>query len=333
MPKHQRKQLEMPQHPRRLFCLLLASTLLAGSAHAQSYPAHPVRVVVPFAAGGSVDVLTRLLADHLSKRWGQTVIVDNRPGAAGNLAAETVARSAPDGLTLFICAAAFAVNATLYTKLRFDPKKDFVPVAMIGSTGNVLTVTPELPVKSVRELIALAKTKPGVINYSSTGVGTSGHLTVELFKTMAGINLTHVPYRSVGQSMTDLMTGVVSVAMPSIPGAAGHITSGKLRGLAVSGATRSSALPDLPTMAEAGLPGYDASTWYAVLAPAGVAREIVAKINSDIAAFQNDPAIKAQLSRRGIDPVTMTPERLGAYIDSEITKWAQVVKDAHIKVD
>ena len=313
--------------------ILMMLSLFCAAAAAQSYPTHAVRLIVPFAAGGSVDVLSRLVGEELSKRWGQTVVVDNRPGAAGNLAAEIVARSKPDGYTLLVTAAAFAVNATLYQNLRFDPKKDFVPVAMIGATQNVLATNLDLPAKSVAELTALAKSKPGEISYSSTGIGTSGHLTVELYKTMAKINLAHVPYRNIGQAMAELIGGFVKLAMPTIPGALGHIGSGKLRALAVSGQARSPALPNVPTMVESGVPGYEASTWYAVLAPAGVPQDIVAKINTDIAQLLNDPGMKRELDRRGIEPIVMTPQALARYIDSEIAKWAEVVKAANIKVE
>jgi tripartite-type tricarboxylate transporter receptor subunit TctC len=313
--------------------MLVALSLSAAVAQAQSYPTQPVRVIVPFASGGSTDVLTRLVGDALGKRWGQQVVVDNRPGAAGNLAAEIVSKAKPDGYTLFVTAAAFAVNATLYKNLPFDPRKDFVPVAMIGATQNVLVTNLDLPAKSVAELTALAKAKPGTINYSSTGVGTSGHLTIELYKTLAKIDLAHVPYRNIGQSMSELIGGYIKLAMPTIPGALGHINAGKLRPLAVSGKARSSALPNVPTMAESGVAGYEASTWYAVLAPAGVSPEIVTKVNADIAQLLNDEAMKRELDRRGIEPIVMTQQELAQYIESEIVKWAEVVKAANIKVE
>ena len=208
-----------------------------------------------------------------------------------------------------------------------------MPVAMIGATQNVLVTNLDLPVKSIAELTILAKAKPGTINYSSTGVGTSGHLTVELYKALAKIDLAHVPYRNIGQSMSELMGGYIKLAMPTIPGALGHINAGKLRPLAVSGKDRSSALPNVPTMAESGVTGYEASTWYAVLAPAGVPQEIVTKVNADIAQLLNDEAMKRELDRRGIEPIVMTQQELAQYIESEIVKWAEVVKAANIKVE
>jgi len=304
-----------------------------GTVQSQSYPNKPVRLILPFGAGGSVDVLSRMLGEQLSKRWGQTVVYDNRPGAGGNLAADLAAKSAPDGYTLFVIAAAFTVNATLYKNLPFNPRKDFAPVAMIGATQNVLSVNVNVPAKTVAELTALAKAKPGEINYSSTGVGTSGHMTMELYKTLANVNLTHVPYKNFGQAMTELMGGFVKVATPSIPGSLGHFRAGRLRPLAVTGAKRSPALPDIPTMAEAGVKGYEATTWYAVLAPAGMPTEIIAKLNGDIAQVLKDPTVHAQITKRGIEPEVMTPRELGAFMNAEIEKWAKVIKAANIKVE
>jgi tripartite-type tricarboxylate transporter receptor subunit TctC len=313
---------------------LLALPILGGGiAQSQSYPDKSVRLILPFGAGGSVDVLSRMLGEQLSKRWGQTVVYDNRPGAGGNLAAELAAKSPADGYTLFVIAAAYTVNATLYKNLPFDPNKDLIPVAMIGATQNVLSVNPSVPAKTVAELTALAKAKPGEINYSSTGVGTSGHMTMELYKTLADVNLTHVPYKNFGQAMTELMGGFVKVATPSIPGSIGHFRAGRLRPLAVTGTRRSPALPDTPTMQEAGVKGYDATTWYAVLAPAGTPKEIVAKINGDIAEALKDPALRAKITKRSIEPEAMTPQELGNFMNAEIAKWAKVIKAADIKVE
>lgn len=316
-----------------MLALLVLPILGSGIAQSQTYPNKPVRMILPFGSGGSVDVLSRMLGEQLSKRWGQTVVFDNRPGAGGNLAADLAAKSAPDGYTLFVIAAAFTVNATLYKNLPFDARKDFAPVAMIGATQNVLSVNVSVPAKTVAELTALAKAQPGAIHYSSTGIGTSGHMTMELYKTLANVNLTHVPYKNFGQAMTELMGGFVKVATPSIPGSLGHFRAGRLRPLAVTGAKRSSALPNVPTMAESGVAGYDATTWYAVLAPAGVPQDIVAKINADIAQLLDDPDMKVELDRRGIEPIVMTPQALASYINSEIAKWAEVVKAANIKVE
>lgn len=303
------------------------------AARAQTYPAQPVKLIVPFGAGGSLDVLARLLGDELSRSLGQPIVIDNRPGAAGNLAAETVAKADADGHTLLVVSAAFAVNATLYTNLRFDPRKDFTPIALLGATQNVLVANLQFPAHTLDELITRAKAQPGRIDYASTGVGTSGHLTVELLKVMADIKLTHVAYRSISQQMTDLIGGVVPLAMPTIPGALAHIETGRLRALAVSGKRRSPALPALPTVAESGVPGYDATTWYALLGPAGMARSAVERLSAEIGRSLADPAVVARLAKLGIEPTIMGPAELSAYLAAEIDKWGGAVRAANIKAE
>ena len=303
------------------------------AAQGQTYPTQPLKLIVPFGAGGSLDVLARLVGEQLSRNLGQPVVIENRTGAAGNLAAEAVARADADGHTLLTVATAFAVNATLYANLRYDPRKDFLPVAMFGATQNILVANPQFPGHTVGELIARAKLQPGKIDYASVGVGTSGHLTMELLKTMAGIDLAHVPYRSASQEITDLISGVVSLAMPTIPGVTGHIETGKLRALAVSGNRRSPNLPAIPTMAEAGVSGYEATTWYALLAPAGVRSDVATRLNTEIARILADPVVIEKLSKQGIEPMTMSPRQLSDYVTSEIDKWSVVVKAANIKVE
>lgn len=313
--------------------LIAAGALVAPAAHAQTYPAQPLKLIVPFGAGGSLDVLARLLGDELSRGLGQPIVIDNRPGAAGNLAAETVAKAEADGHTLLVVSAAFAVNATLYRNLRFDPRKDFAPIAILGATQNVLVANTQFPAQTLADLIARAKKEPGKIDFASTGVGTSGHLTVELLKIKAGINLTHVPYRSISQQMTDLIAGVVPLAMPTIPGALGHIETGKLRALSVSGARRSPALPAVPTVTEAGVPGYDATTWYALLGPAGMPRAAIERLNAEVGRSLADPSVVAKLAKLGIEPMIMSPAELSGYIAAEIDKWGGVVKAANIKAE
>ncbi len=321
---------------RRDVVRLLGTSALAAwpvSAPAQTYPTQPIKLIVPFGAGGSLDVLARLLGDELGRSLGQPLVVDNRPGAAGNLAAEVVAKADPDGHTLLVVAASFAVNATLYGNRRFDPRKDFAPIAILGATQNVLVANTQFPARSLGELIARAKAEPGKIDYASTGVGTAGHLTVELLKIKAGITLTHVPYRSISQQMTDLIGGVVPLAMPTIPGALGHIETGNLRALAVSGVQRSPVLSGVPTVAESGVPGYDATTWYALLGPAGMPRHAVERLSAEIGRSLADPVVVGKLAKLGIEPMIMSPAELGAYIAAEIDKWGGVVKAANIKAE
>ena len=283
--------------------------------------------------GGSLDMRARILGDELTRSLGQTIVIDNRPGAAGNLAAEFEVMPKADGHTLLVVSAAFAVNATLYNNLRFDPRKDFAPIAMLGATQNVLVANTQFPPRTLGELIAQAKREPDNTNYASTGVGTSGHLTVEFLKIKAGIGLTHVPYRSISQQMTDLIGGVVPLAMPTIPGALGHIETGKLRALAVSGAQRSAALPAVPTVAEAGVAGYDATTWYALLGPAAMPRQAIERLGAEVRRSLADPVVLAKLAKLGIEPMIMSPAELTTYIAAEIDKWGGVVKAANIKAE
>jgi tripartite-type tricarboxylate transporter receptor subunit TctC len=312
--------------------LFLAS---AGPVHgaAQDYPARPVRMVAAFAPGGSVDVVARLLAQKLSENWGQQVVVDNRPGAGGNVSAEIVARAPNDGHTIYICSASFVVNPSLYAKTLYDPVRDFAPVSLVSRVQNVLVAHPALPAHSVNALIALAKAKPGQIHYASTGSGTSGHLVMELFKSMTGIDLVHVPYKVIGQAQADLMGGQVSLWFPTAPGALPHIQAGRMRALAVAGARRSPALPELPTVSEAGVPGFEASTWYALLAPANTPAHIVAKLNGDVVKVLKQPEVHGRLAAMAIEIAGGSPEELARHIRSEIPKWARVVKQSGARVD
>jgi len=313
--------------------LVLFAPAPSAQAAAQDYPGRPVRMVAAFAPGGSVDLVARLLAQKLTESWGQQVVVDNRPGAGGNVSAEIVARAAGDGYTIYICSASFVVNPSLYAKALYDPVKDFAPVSLVALVQNVLVAHPGLPARSVKELVARAKGKPGKILYASTGSGTSGHLVMELFKSMTGIDLVHVPYKVIGQAQADLMGGQVSLWFPTAPGALPHIQSGKMRALAVAGVKRSPALPDVPTVSEAGVSGFEASTWYAMLAPARTPRPVVERINGEVVRILRQPEVDGRLTAMGIEIVGSSPDDLARHIRAETPKWARVVKQSGARVD
>jgi tripartite-type tricarboxylate transporter receptor subunit TctC len=261
------------------------------------------------------------------------VVIDNRPGAGGNLSAELVAKSPPDGYTLYLSSASFVVNASLYRALPYDPLKDFAPVTLLVTAHNVLVAHPSLPAKSIRALIALAKKSPGEINYASTGSGSSGHLAMELFRSMAGISLTHVPYKVIGQATADLLSGQVTLWFPTMPGVLSHIRSGRMNALGVSGGRRAAALPDVPTIAEAGVPGYDASTWYPLLAPAGTPQAIIEKLNAQMIVIVATADVRERLQAQGIEAVGSTPAQLASHLRSELVKWEKVVRLSGAKVD
>ncbi len=324
----------------RTACVLALTAMASGAlgqtpstSPAQTYPARPIRLIVSFAPGGSVDLEARLLGQKLTEAWGQQVIIDNRPGAGGNVSAELTARATPDGYTIYLCSASVVVNAGLYRKLPYDPIKDFAPITLISAVQNVLVTHPSLPAKNVEELIALAKKSPGKINYASTGSGSSGHLTMELLKSMAGIDLTHVPYKVIGQATMDLLSGQVSLWFPTIPGALPNIKAGKINALAVAGAKRSPALPEVPTVAESAVPGFEASSWHALLAPAGTPKPIVNKVNGQLVAILNTPEVNDQLTRQGFEAIGSSPAQLASHLKSELTKWAKVVKASGARVD
>ncbi len=314
-------------------CAAILAWLPGPASSAQKFPNRPVRLVAAFAPGGSVDLVARLLAQKLGESWGQQVVVDNRPGAGGNVSAEIVARAANDGYTIYICSASFVVNPSLYARTPYDPVKDFAPVSLVSIVQNVLVANPRLPAASVKELIALAKAKPGQIHYASTGSGTSGHLIMELFKSMAGVDLVHVPYKVIGQAQADLISGQVSLWFPTAPGALPHVKAGRMRLLAVAGAKRSPALPDVPTVSEAGVAGFEAATWYALLAPARTHREIIGRINGEIVRILKQPDVQERLTGLGIEIVGSSPDELARHIRAEIPKWARVVKQSGARVD
>lgn len=310
-------------------CKLLAAVLgmsLTAAAVAQSYPARPVRVIVPFSPGGAADTPGRVLLSKLSDALGQQVVVDNRPGAGSTIGAELVARSAPDGYTLLMISNTHVISAALYKKLNYDVINDFTPILEFGDAPNVLVVHPSLPAKTVKDLIALAKAKPGQIDYASSGNGSSQHLFTALFTSMAGINMNHIPYKGSGQARTDLISGQVTVGMPGISSVIQHINSGRLRALGVTSAKRSPELPNTPTIAEAGVKGYEASLWLGLLGPAGLPKDVVSRLNTEVVKLLKSSEMQAQFQKIGTEVVYRDPAQWAAYIKSEREKWAKVVK-------
>ena len=317
----------------RAFAAALAIVAAPFAFGQAAYPTKPVRIVVPFPAGGTTDIIARATAQKLSEAWGHQVIVDNRPGAAGNIGAELVAKSAPDGYTLLMgTVGTHAINSSLYAKMPYDHVKDFAPVILVAGVPNVLVVNPEVPVKTVPELIAYVKTNPGKLNFASSGSGTSIHLSGELFKTMTGVQMTHVPYKGSAPALTDLMGGQVQLMFDNLPSSLAFIKAGKLRALAVTSTTRAAALPDVPTVADF-VPGFEASSWFGLLAPAGTSPAIIAKINGEVAKWLATPEAREKLTAQGANIAGGTPEDFAKHIQAETAKWAKVVKESGAKVD
>ena len=319
----------IPTHVTLLF------VALAGAAAAQDYPSRPVRMVAPFAPGGATDVLTRIVSQKLYDRWGQTVIVDNRVGASGNIGAEFVAKSAaPDGYTLLMAGAPHAINMSLFRNLRYDLARDLAPVSAVATFPSLIALHPSLPARSVKDLIALARSRPGQLNFGSAGNGSPNHLSMELFKTMAKVDMTHIPYKGgSGQMVTDLLAGQVQLASMGLPPSMPYVKAGKLRAIAVTSTKRSPLLPDVPTVAEAGLPGFDVSSWYGVFAPLGLSRELLTRLSGDIVAILGTPDMKERLASLGAEPAPMTPDEFGRFVQDEIAKWSKVVKESGAKID
>ena len=317
----------------RAFAAALAIVAASVAFGQAAYPTKPVRIVVPFPAGGTTDIIARATAQKLSEAWGQQVIVDNRPGAAGNIGAELVAKSAPDGYTLLMgTVGTHAINSSLYAKMPYDHVKDFAPVILVAGVPNVLVVNPEVPVKTVPELIAYVKANPGKLNFASSGSGTSIHLSGELFKTMTGVQMTHVPYKGSAPALTDLIGGQVQLMFDNLPSSLAFIKAGKLRALAVTSTTRAGALPDVPTVADF-VPGFEASSWFGLLAPAGTSPAIIAKINGEVAKWLATPEAREKLTAQGANIAGGTSEDFAKHIQAETAKWAKVVKDSGAKVD
>jgi tripartite-type tricarboxylate transporter receptor subunit TctC len=314
--------------------LAVALLLAVGICAAQSYPAKPIRIIVPFPPGGIADLFARVIGQKFGETWGQPGVVDNRPGAGGNIGAEIVAKSAPDGYTLVTGSiGTHAVNVSLFSKLPYDPIRDFAPVSLIMEAEGLLVVHPSLPVKSVKELIALAKARPGQIAYASAGHGTAAHLSGELFKSMAKVNLLHVPYKGNVPAITDLLAGQTSLLFATMPTVLPQVQAGRLRALAVTSSTRAPAAPQLPTIAEAALPGFSVTNWIGFFAPAGTPREVVLKLNGEVARIMQAPDIQKRLVAEGAKFTPWTPDQFAAFVKSELAKWAKVVKEAGIRVD
>jgi tripartite-type tricarboxylate transporter receptor subunit TctC len=316
-----------------LLLLLLLNGLCSFAQAQDAYPSKPIRLILPFPPGGGTDILGRLVAERLGARLGQPVVIDNRGGAGGNLGAEAAAHSAPDGYTLLLAATTLAISPSLYKKLAYDPVKDLAPISLVATVPNVMITHPSVPAKTLQEFIALAKSRPGELNFGSGGSGTSNHLGGELFNMVAGVKLVHIPYKGVNLAMNDAMAGNIQLVVIGIPAAAPQIKAGKLRALAVIAPQRSPALPEVPTVAEAGLPDFDVTTWYGLLAPAATPRAIIARLNAEVVQSMQAPDLKERLAGMGTDPLTSTPEEFGAYINREIAKWGDVVRKAGLKAD
>jgi len=315
--------------------LLCVAALASGSgiAGAQTYPERPIRVIVPFSPGGAVDGPMRLLAQEMSKKLGQQVVVENKPGAGATIGSELVAKAPADGYTLLLASQTNAISASLYRALAYDPIEDFAPIALIGREPGVLVVHPALPVTTAAEFIAYAKARPGKVDYASSGNGSGQHLFMALFASMTDLKLNHVPYRGSGQATTDLLGGTVATSIPGTAGMVGHIKAGKLRPLAVTGSKRSPQLPDVPTMAEAGVPGYEAYVWLGLMAPKATPQSIITRLNREVVAALATPEVRAYMATAGIEIVGSTPAEFGVFFRAERDQWAKVVRETGARIE
>jgi tripartite-type tricarboxylate transporter receptor subunit TctC len=316
--------------------VLGAAAIGCGAAFAQGaagYPAKPIRIVVPFPPGAFNDSLGRMLGQRFQEAWGQPGIVENRPGAGSLVGTELAAKSAPDGYTLLVVALPFSVLQSLRPQAKLDVTRDFMPVIQAGATPNVLVVHPSLPVQSVQDFIKLARAKPGQLAYASSGSGSSNHLSMEMFKSMTGTDIVHIPYKGSSPAMTDLIAGQVQAFFDNAPNALPHVRAGKLRALAVTTSARSSFAPDLPTVSESGVPGYEITAWFGVVAPAGAPREIIEKLNGEIQRFLAAPDARDRFQKAGVEPVGGSAQQFGDFLRKEVAKWAKVVKDSGAKVE
>jgi tripartite-type tricarboxylate transporter receptor subunit TctC len=318
---------------RALAAILCAIAVAAGSAQAQEYPARPIRVIVPFSPGGAVDGPMRVLAEEMSKSMNAQMVVENKPGAGATIGTDAVAKSPADGYTLLLASQTNAISATLYSKLPYEPVEDFVPISLIGREPGVLVVNPAMPVKTFQEFVAYVKERPGKVDYASSGNGSGQHLFMALLASTVGLKMNHVPYRGSGQATTDLIAGVVQAAIPGTAGMVGHIKAGKLRALAITGAKRSPQLPDVPTLIEAGVPGFEAYVWMGLMAPKGTPAPIVEKLQREVVKALGSEAVKTYMANAGIEIVGSTPAEFGRFFREEKDRWAKVIKDTGAKVD
>lgn len=322
------------RHQALAAALACAAVLAAPAARADNFPGKPIRIVVGFPAGGAPDTLARIVSEKISPSWGQPVVVENKPGAGGNIGAEAVAHAPADGHTLAMgTVGTHSINGALYSKMPYDMVKDFAPVILVASTPNVLVVNPAVPAKNVAELIALAKAKPGGLTFGTPGVGTSPHVAGEMFNTLAGVKIAHVPYKGRAMAIPDLLGGHITMMFDNLPSALPVVKEGKLRALGITSAKRSPSAPDIPTLAEQGLPGFEADSWFAFFAPAGTPKEVVVKLNAELNRIYQLPDVQARLKTQGLEPVLGSPEKLAAFQRAEIAKWAKVVKESGAKAD
>jgi len=309
------------------------ATLVSLPSQAEPWPTHPVKMVIPFPAGGPTDVMTRILSDRLGQALGQPVVVENKPGAGGTIGADYVAKSAPDGYTVVMATGSTHSVAPYVQKVPYDPQKDFTPIIYVGYATNILLVSPKLGVSNVRELIALARQEPGKLNYSSSGIGSVAHVTSEMFASMAGIKLTHVPYKGTQLSIPDMMSGQVAMLFDNVMTAKSHIDAGRLKGIAISSRQRSSIVPDIPTIDESGLPGFDSSNWFGVFGPAHMPPAVVERLNTEMNKVLRDPAVKEKFAQLGFEIAGGTPAEFAQVVQREGQRWSKVIRDAHVKAD
>lgn len=300
---------------------------------AQSYPAKPVRFILPFPAGGPTDLLGRIIGQEFAAQLGQPVVPENRPGAGGNVGTEYGSKQAPDGYTIVLASPSLSISPSLYKKLGYDPVKDFASISLVAQIPNVLLVHPSVPAKTLKELIQLAKANPGKLNFGSGGLGTSNHLGSELFKSLAGVDIVHIPYKGSNEAMVGMMGGHVDMVVIGVPPTLPHIKAGRVRPLAVLAAERLAYLPNVPTSKEAGIPNYEVTTWYDLIVPAGTSREIIARLNTEWVKLSKVPDVQEKMRTAGFEPMSSTPEQAAEFVKTEIVRWAKVIKDAHLKTD